>query len=53
MLNVSRVAQGVKRKVKGEKTMKDDVMLRRAMIGLLLWVIGVGCGYGWHMMAIG
>ena len=32
---------------------KEELMLRRVMIGILLWVVGVGCGYGWHMMATG
>ncbi len=27
--------------------------LRRIMLGFAVYVMGVGCGYAWHMMAVG
>jgi len=27
--------------------------LRRIMLGFAVFIIGVGCGYAWHMMAVG
>jgi len=31
----------------------EEKALNRSMLGFAVFFIGVGCGYAWHMMAVG
>ena len=34
-------------------TMKEENKLRRVIVGFAIFLVGVGFGYWWHLMAVG
>lgn len=31
---------------------REEIMLKRVMLGLVVFMVGIGFGYWWHFMAV-
>ncbi|MDY6851751.1 MAG: hypothetical protein SV487_06725 [Thermodesulfobacteriota bacterium] len=50
-MNLFNAEVGIRHKDGGQARSAEQRMLNRLILGFVVFVAGIGCGYAWHMMA--